>query len=114
MGIRPGTATEESLYVNYVKVLFTDLGAMHSLLSEISPKFVVCHRYDEMGKPESVARVASFVSPSEEVAKMVATSMIAEARPHAASSESLPFTGAEYMQMRLQRKLDVVDATYCR
>lgn len=106
--------TPKQRYMDYMRVLFTGLGVMHSLLAEISPSFVVCNRYDEIGVPESAARIADFIAPSASVAKMVAKSMAERAHPHENSTESLPYQDAAYVEMRLQLKLDVIDSTYCR
>ncbi|CAM9696191.1 unnamed protein product, partial [Scytosiphon promiscuus] len=42
-------STHEERTASYMRVLYTGAGVMHSMLSEISPRFVVCHDYAKVG-----------------------------------------------------------------
>lgn len=100
--------------MRYMSILFTDLGVMHSMLAEISPDFVMCLRYEDIGDKETTARVADFIAPSKEVAKMLTKTLLRHARPHAGSAEeAFPFTHATSVAARVQEKLNVVDSAYC-
>lgn len=99
--------------MNYMQILFTDAGAMHSLLTEIDPAFVICHRYSHLGDAEQAGKIAEFLSPTAEVADMLRESLTDTVWDHPAANDSLPFEGSERIVHRLQLKLDVLESTFC-
>lgn len=99
--------------MDYMRILFTDAGVMHSLLAEIDPAFIICHKFTDMGDADQAGKVADFLSPTPEVADMLRAAFIVTASEHVSTHDPLPFKGAEELVRRLQRKLDVVEATVC-
>ncbi|CAM9871547.1 unnamed protein product [Scytosiphon promiscuus] len=107
-------SSSEEQFVWYLKVLFADMGVMHSLLSELDPAFVVCHDYSALGNPDQAKEIATFIAPNEDMAQQITTSLVATAQEkHAAGSSSLPLEGAEVIVDRMQRKLDAFEGIYC-
>lgn len=97
----------------YMRVLFVDISVVHSMLNELSPRFVICHRYDEIGNLEQTSRIGDFIAPNRQIADLVSKSLVKSAQPHTASNESLPFKNTEDVAARLQIKLDAIESTYC-
>lgn len=108
-----GDTSPEQRFMDYMRILLTDAGVMHSLLAEIDPAFVVCHEFDFIGGVEQAAEIAEFVSPGQEVAEMLKASLIGTARQQSATIQALPFEGAEKIVARVQRKLDTFESTFC-
>lgn len=97
-----------------MEVMLVTASVVHSMLSDLSPDFVICHQYDEMGDPELASRIGNFIAPNEYVANLVSNSLVKSAERHTAYNESLPFYGADHVAKRLQNILDAVDSTYCQ
>lgn len=105
--------TPEERYMEYMRILLTEIAVVHSLLEEIDPAFVVCHKFDLSEDSEQASKVAEFVSPNEAISQLLADSMVEQARGYNHVDLASPFEGAENVTARLQRKLDVLDARYC-
>lgn len=105
------TAAER--YMVYMKILFTDAAVIHSMLTELSPSFVICHYYDDIGDPDLASRIGDFVAPNTLSAKMVAESLVQSAVPRAGRNETYPYKDTEKVATRLQNKLDVLEWTFC-
>lgn len=99
--------------MQYMQILLTDVGVLHSLLTELGPGFVVCHDYDLFGDPGQSAAIAEFVAPNADVAAMLNNSFVAVAGVRSPSTESLPFEGASVISSRLQRQLDAFESQLC-
>lgn len=112
MGPDEGTPSEEELFVKYMRVLFTDIAVLQSFLTEIGPEFVVCHDWDHLGGKEQASTIANFISPNDEIAGLVASSLVQTARK-SSSMDTVPFKGSDALVSRLQRKLDVFEPLYC-
>lgn len=111
---------EEEVFLEYVRILFTNAGVLHSLLGEIDPEFVVCHDWDSLGDVVQASKVAAFVSPNAEVADMFSSAMVDsvmeiphEDGEHEAGIDALTFDGVGSLARRLQDKLDSFEALYC-
>lgn len=112
--------SEEEVFLEYVRILFTNAGVLHSLLGEIDPGFVVCHDWDSLGEEVQASKVAAFISPNDEVADMISSALVDsvveiphEDGEHEADINALTFGGAESLALRLQDKLDAFEAFYC-
>lgn len=103
----------EKRYMAYMRILFTDMATMHSMLTELSPSFVICHRYNEMGDPERATEMGDFIAPNKYLASMISDALVKSVHKRAVVNESLPFEGAERMAARFQHKLDTIDSMYC-
>ncbi|CAN0296464.1 unnamed protein product [Scytosiphon promiscuus] len=104
----------EERFVEYLKILFTDMSVVHSSLGELDPAFVVCHDYDALGDPSQASRIANFISPNEEMAQLIESSLMDSAHEgHHDANSGLPFEGASVIVDRMQRKLDSFERTYC-
>ncbi|CAM9808577.1 unnamed protein product, partial [Ectocarpus fasciculatus] len=69
-GLGGGGATPEQRFVEYAKVIFTEMGVVHSLLGELDPAFVICHDWDLLGDPDQAKNVSAFISPTDEMASL--------------------------------------------
>lgn len=108
------TTTHEHRYMEYVRVLFTNLGVMHSMLAELGPGFVMCHTFEDMGNIKQTATVANFVAPNEIIAGMLTDALRRTAHQrHGNHAEDFLFEGADVVAARLQRKLDAFEPQYC-
>ncbi|CAM9768788.1 unnamed protein product [Ectocarpus sp. 12 AP-2014] len=112
MGHVEDTASEEEVFVEYMRVLFTDIAVLQSFLSEIGQEFIVCHDWDRLGGKEQASTIAKFISPNNEVADLVESSLVQTAR-NSSSTDALPFEHADALVSRLQRKLDAFEPLYC-
>ncbi|CAN0045410.1 unnamed protein product [Ectocarpus sp. 12 AP-2014] len=112
MGHVEGALSEEELFVEYMRVLFTDIAVLHSFLSEIGPNFITCHVWDRLGGKEQASRIANFISPNDEIAGLVQSSLLQTAR-NSSRAEAPPFEGVHPLVSRLQRKLDAFEPLYC-
>lgn len=112
MGHKEGTRSEEELFVEYMRVLFTDIAVVHSFLSEIGSEFIVCHDWDRLGSTEQASRIANFISPNEEIVGLVESVLVQTAR-NLSNTDALPFEDADALVSRLQRKLDAYEPIYC-
>lgn len=106
--------TREERYMAYMRVLFVTASVVRSMLAEPSPDFVFCHRYDELGDPESASRIGDFIAPNKYVAGMVSDSFVKSAEARKGLNESLPFYGAEHLAAHLQNILDGIDSMHCQ
>ncbi|CAM9423200.1 unnamed protein product [Ectocarpus sp. 13 AM-2016] len=97
----------------YVRVLFTEMAVVHSLLDELDPNFVVCHDWVYFGDIEQAQRVAEFIAPNEEVASMVSEALLGSATSRHKPNETLPFDAEDEISSRLQQKLDAFEYQYC-
>lgn len=111
---------EEEAFLEYFRVLLTDVAVLQSLLGEIDPGFIVCHDWDSLGDEGQASKIAAFISPNDEVADMVSSVLVNKVveRRHAdgedeAGIDDLTFDGAESLVSRLQDKLDSFEALYC-
>lgn len=112
----PVKLTAEERFLEYMRILFTDIAVLQSFLFEISPRFVVCHDWDSLGDQEQASEVAGFVSPNGEIAELVESSLVDTATEHGLVDEdidALTFDGAHALVARLQRKLDSFEDLYC-
>ncbi|CAM9560589.1 unnamed protein product [Ectocarpus sp. 13 AM-2016] len=107
-----GALSEEELFVEYMRVLFTDIAVLQSFLSEIGPDFIMCHVWDRLGGKEQASRIANFISPNDEIAGLVESSLLQTAR-NSSSAEALPFKDSHPLVSRLQRKLEAFEPLYC-
>lgn len=110
--------SEEEAFLEYVRILFTDMAVLQSFLGEIDTGFIVCHDWDRLGEQVQASNIAAFVSPNEEVADMVSAALVDSVRKiphgdHHAGIDALTFDGAERLVSRLQGKLDSFEALYC-
>ncbi|CAN0318593.1 unnamed protein product [Ectocarpus sp. 8 AP-2014] len=112
MGHVQGPLDEEERFVEYMRVLFTDIAVLQSFLSEIGPEFIVCHDWDRLGHKEQASTIANFISPNDEIAGLVQSSLLQTAR-NSSSATALPFEDAHPLVSRLQRKLDSFEPLYC-
>lgn len=105
--------TRKQRYMEYMRVLFTDISVMHAMLAELGPEFVVCHDFEDMGSAEQVSEIAKFVAPNPEVQAMLEDSLMKVALPRGGAGEDpLDAEDAE-VAARLQRKLDVLESSLC-
>ncbi|CAB1099247.1 unnamed protein product [Ectocarpus sp. CCAP 1310/34] len=112
MGDDEETVGQERLFLKYMRVLFTDIAVLHSFLGEIGPEFVVCHDWDRLGDKEQASTIASFISPNDEIASLVESSLVQTAKK-SSRTDPLPFEDAYAVVLRLQRKLDAFEHLYC-
>lgn len=105
--------TPRQRFMDYMRVLFTNVAVLNSFLDEIDPAFVVCHKFDLAGDQQQAAQVADFVSPNGVIAGMLAESLVGEYRGHPSVDEPLPFEGADEVAARLQTKLNAFESRYC-
>ncbi|CAM9163036.1 unnamed protein product, partial [Pylaiella littoralis] len=109
----PHEGTPEERFLEYMRVLFTDIAVLHSFLLELSPGHVICHDWDVLGDEEQATRIADFISPNEFVAGCVKSSLMRTARHRPANVIPLPFDGGDAIVARLQRKLDAFEEVLC-
>ncbi|CAM9917607.1 unnamed protein product [Ectocarpus sp. 12 AP-2014] len=100
-------------FMEYVRIIFTHMGLVHSFLEELDPAFVICHDWDLLGDPEQAKDVSAFISPTEEMASLFERSLIDSARFHTSFNEDLPEDGSDVLVARLQKKLDTFERLYC-
>lgn len=99
--------------MDYMRILFTDIAVMHSLLAEIDPAFVVCHDFEFLGDAGQAAKIADFLAPNSQVAEVLQFSLMDTAVEDERVKESLPFLDSEMLISRLQHKFDAFESTYC-
>lgn len=99
--------------MKYMRVLFTDIAAMHSGLNELWPGFVVCHNFGELGDAKQATRIAKFIAPSMEMANMTSDALLGALKLHDGPQEDLEYSDADAVILRLQQKLDVLESRYC-
>lgn len=114
----PVKLKEEERFLEYIRILFTDIAVLQSFLFEISPEFVVCHDWDYLGDRDQASQIAGFVAPNEEIAGLVNSSLVDTATAHdfldeALDVDDLTFDGVNDLVARLQRKLDSFEGFYC-
>lgn len=97
----------------YMRVLFTDIAAMHSGLTELGPGFVVCHDFGELGDAEQATRIAEFIAPNMEVANMTSDALLGSTKRRVKTPEDTHFDDAGVVIRRLQQKLDVLESPFC-
>ncbi|CAM9512875.1 unnamed protein product [Ectocarpus sp. 13 AM-2016] len=107
-------SSAEERFMAYVRVLFTEIAVVHSLLGELDRNFVVCHDWVYFGDIKQAQRVAEFIAPNAEVASMVREALLRSAASRHKPNETLPFDAEDELSSRLQRKLDVFEHQYCR
>ncbi|CAM9869775.1 unnamed protein product [Ectocarpus sp. 4 AP-2014] len=112
MGHVEGAESEEELFVEYMRVLFTDIAVLQSFLSEIAPVFIVCHDWGRLGGKDQASTIANFISPNDEIAGLVKSSLVQTAR-NSSSTDVLPFENADALVSRLQLKLNAFEPLYC-
>ena len=103
----------ESRYMEYMRIMITDIAVMHSFLNELDPAFVICHDFERVGEVEQSSSIANFLAPNEDVAEALKRSFIDVARAHGPSTDTVQYRGAEVITSRLQRKLDTVENALC-
>lgn len=108
------TTTPQQRYMEYMRIIFTNIAVVQSFVEEIDPAFVICSRLDLWGDAEHAARVAEFVSPSDVFAQKFAEFIVQAADGHTSVEEDLLFEGADKVAARFQRKLDIFEPRYCR
>lgn len=118
LGSPAGTSSPEESFVEYMRILFTDIGVMHSLLLELPPGHVVCHDWDKLGDKRQASKIAEFIAPNAFIAGFFAAALLETVSVHRfalsnTSTEPLPYEGAEAIVSRLQRKLDAFEALLC-
>ena len=96
-----------------MRILFTDIAAMHSGLAELGPGFVICHDFGELGDAEQATRIAKFVAPNMEVASMTYEALVGNIKPRNETREEINFVDADVVAGRLQQKLDVLELRIC-
>lgn len=96
-------------------ILLTDLGAAHSMLSELDPSFITCHDFSKLGDRKQAAKLANFTAPTPEMAAAFAKTLVDTAAvSHKPGNNDLIQPDAEHaLAARLQVKLDNVEATFC-
>lgn len=99
--------------MEYMRMLFTAIAVVHSLLEEIDPAFYVCQRFDLLGDREQTAKVAEFISPNDVIQQLLEDAMVHQADTYKPTVGALPIEGSEKVVARLQKKLDVLEAGYC-
>lgn len=103
--------------MEYMRILFTDIGVMHSLLLELPPGHVVCHDWDMLGDEMQASRIAKFVAPNDFVAGLFASALVETVSAHGSATdktiEPLPYNGTDAMVSRLQRKFDAFETLLC-
>lgn len=105
--------TQNQRYMEYMRVLFTDISVMHAMFAELGPEFVVCHDFGDMGGAEQVSEIAKFVAPNPEIQALLEDSLMKVALPPGDGSEDPLHTGTDEVAARLQRKLDVLESSLC-
>eukprot|EP00752_Nemacystus_decipiens_P012977 g11483.t1 len=116
----PSNDPPERRFMDYVRILFTNIAVLQSFLSELPPGLIVCHDWDRLGDKDQASRIAEFISPNPEIAELVESSLVdtvSEDRvlkeAMGAREDGLPFEGADALASRLQRKLDAFESRYC-
>lgn len=99
--------------MEYVRIIFTHVGLLHSFLGELDPAFVICHDWDLLGDPEQAKKVAAFISPTDEMASLFERSLVDSPETHTSVSDDLPEDGSDVLVARLQNKLDAFEHLYC-
>lgn len=108
-------ASSEERFIEYLKVLFTDMAVMHSMLVELDPAFVLCHDYDTLGDVSQASAIASFISPNENMAQLMKLSLLDSVEERNTAGKSIvPFEGVRVIVDRMQSKLDTFESAYCR
>lgn len=109
-----GPSGEYENYKRYFLILLTDLGAVHSLLSELDPAFITCHDFSRLGDPAQANMLANFVAPSAHMAKAMTDSLIESVQKvhNHVTGEVEPNTQRTTVA-RLQRKLDTMETLFC-
>lgn len=106
--------SSEERFIEYLKILFTDMGVIHSMLFELDPAFVVCHDYEALGDPYQASRIANFIGPTETMASRIKETLVGSVQMRNSTGESsLPFEGATIIVDRMQSKLDAFEGTFC-
>lgn len=103
--------------MHYVEITLTDAAVVHSMLSELDPRFVICHDYDLVPDADQAAEVAAFVAPTEMLADSFAGSLMDTAHPRRGDSgpvDRIKYPESEVVIERLQTKMDIYEATVCR
>lgn len=111
-------APAEKSFIRYMQIILTEAALLQSMLHELGPGFVVCHRYSQMTHKAQAMEVAEFVAPTAEAAQMFAESLLRVARPTRSSGPSdgyePRYEGETVIISRLQHKLDALEAAFCR
>lgn len=112
-------ARQEHLML-YLRILFTSVAVLQSFLEELDTGFIVCHDWNLLGDEKQASEIAAFVSPNDEVADWVKTALIetAETAQHmhdwSDEVDGLDSYGHRLLVSRMQDKIDVFEARYCR
>jgi len=114
LGRDSNNSSVEELFMHYMRILFTDIGAMHSGMDELSPDFFVCHDFDKLGDPDQMSRIADFISPKKDISKITYDAFQSNFTPHEEVSEEIVFDRTDVLLERFQGKLDVLSSTFCQ
>lgn len=99
--------------MEYMRIMFTEIGVMHSMLAELGPGFVTCHDFRNMGNVQQASRIAKFVAPTQKIAELFKEALIETTLPRDNSTEHLAMKGASTVTGRLQRKMDILASAFC-
>ena len=64
------TPSEDRQFIEYMRILLTDIAVVLLFLSEIDPAFIVCHDYKLSGEEAEASRIANLVAPNNIIAAM--------------------------------------------
>lgn len=103
----------ETRLLDYFHVLLTNIAVLGSMLEEVGPEFVVCHKFSALDDSAQAKKIAEFLAPSDEVAKYLESAIVGTNIPGSGEREELLFEAAAIVVERLQKKLDIVEARYC-
>lgn len=106
-------STEEQRLLTYIRVLFTDMAVLHSLLLELAPGQVVCHDWDMLGDEEQATKIAAFIAPNDFFAGYIKSTLMTTARSRPTTLDRVPYEGAAAIITRLQQKLDAFESVLC-
>lgn len=109
----PAETPAEHLFMEYVRIILTDIAVVQSMLGELDPDFIICHDYARAGEKEHASKIAKFVAPNEEIAEMYETALTNTWTTHITQEEKKLLPNADVVIARLQRKLDTFENIYC-
>lgn len=99
--------------MEYMRILFTEIGVMHSMLAELGHGFVVCHDFSDMGNAQQASKVANFVAPTQEFAGRLKEALVETTVRRDNLTEHLTMKDTNVVTGRLQRKMDVLVSSFC-
>ncbi|CAM9565773.1 unnamed protein product [Scytosiphon promiscuus] len=103
-------------FVHEARILTNNAAVIDSSLRELDPNFVTCFSYETSCDPVQASRLADFISPTESVAKKVATILLETVSvdsPASREDQGEDAVGWEMMARRLQGKLDDIERDWC-